>query len=65
MSVLSQQNTGMTLTSMDDMMSIVFVGDTTSDDEWFNTIIHELKHVVEHISEFYHLNSSGEEAAYL
>ena len=63
--VLSRPDSGMTLTSMSDMMSVIFVSEATSDDEWFNTLVHELKHVVEHISEFYNVSPKSEPAAYL
>lgn len=65
MSVLSQTDTGMTLTSFGDMMSFLFISQSSSDEEWFNTLLHELKHVVEHISEFYRVDPKSEPAAYL
>ena len=65
MSVLSQTDTGMTLTSFGDMMSFLFISQSSSDEEWFNTLLHELKHVVEHISEFYRVDPKREPAAYL
>ena len=65
MSVLSQTDTGMTLTSFGDMMSFLFISQSSSDEEWFNTLLHELKHVVEHICEFYRVDPKSEPAAYL
>lgn len=65
MSVLSLPDTGMTLTSFSDMMSFLFVSRSSSDEQWFDTLIHELKHVVEHISEFYRVDPKSEPAAYL
>lgn len=65
MSVLSQTNTGMTLTIPSDLMSVLFISETTSNEEWFDTLIHELKHVVEHISEYYQVDPTSEPAAYL
>lgn len=65
MSVLSQPDTGMTLTIPSDLMSVLFISEATSDEEWFNTLIHEVKHLVEHISEFYRVEPSSEQAAYL
>jgi hypothetical protein len=65
MSVLSQADTGMTLTIPSDMMSVLFISESTSDAEWFDTLIHELKHVVDHISEFYQVEPTDEAAAYL
>lgn len=65
MSVLSEPDTGMTLTIPSDKMSVLFISEATSDEEWFDTLIHELKHVVEHISDFYHVSPQSEPAAYL
>jgi len=65
MSVLSRTDTGMTLTSFGDMMSFLFISQSSSDEEWFNTLLHEVKHVVEHISEFYRVDPKSEPAAYL
>ena len=65
MSVLSKPDTGMTLTIPEELMSVLFVSEATSDEEWFDTLVHELKHVVEHISEFYQVDPRSEAAAYL
>jgi hypothetical protein len=65
MSVLSRPDSGMTLTIPSDLMSVLFISEATSDEEWFDTLIHELKHVVEHISEFYQVEPTSEVAAYL
>ena len=65
MSVLSKPDSGMTLTIPSDLMSVLFISEATSDEEWFNTLIHEVKHVTEHISEFYRVEPSSEPAAYL
>ena len=65
MSVLSLPDTGMTLTSSSDMMSFLFISRSSSDEQWFDTLIHELKHVVEHISDFYRVDPKSEPAAYL
>ena len=63
--ILSKPNTGMTTTDFDEQMSVVFISETTSDDEWLDTLFHELKHVVEHISLFYRVDPQSEPAAYL
>jgi hypothetical protein len=65
MGILSKQDTGMTYTLFPEMMSFLFIGNASSDAEWFDTLIHELKHVVEHISEFYRVEPTSEPAAYL
>ena len=63
--ILSKPNTGMTIPNFNEQMSVVFISETTSDDEWLDTLFHELKHVVEHISLFYRVNPQSEPAAYL
>lgn len=65
MGVLGKPDTGMTITSMEDMMSVMLISRATSDAEWFDSLIHEVKHVVEHISEFYRVDPKSEPAAYL
>ena len=65
MGVLSKEDTGMTLTSFKDKMSVLFISGSSSDEEWFDTLIHELRHVVDHISEYYDVGSMGEPPAYL
>ena len=60
-----QSMRGMTLTIPSDLMSVLFISEATSDEEWFDTLIHELKHVVENISEFYQVEPSSEPAAYM
>ena len=64
-SVLKQDNTGFTYTSFDDKITVIFIGHATSEDEMYNIIQHELKHAVEHISEYYDVDPKSETAAYL
>lgn len=63
--ILRKPNTGMTIPDFGNMMSVVFISKTTSDDQWLDTLLHELKHVVEHISIFYRVDPRSEESAYL
>ena len=63
--ILSKPNTGMTIPNFNEQMSVVFISGATSDDEWLDTMFHELKHVVEHISLFYRVDPQSEPAAYL
>ena len=65
MGVLSKEDTGMTLTSFKEKMSVLFISGSSSDDEWFDSLVHELKHVVEHIGEYYDVDPRGEPSAYL
>lgn len=49
----------------DKRQSIVAIGKTYSGDNFFNTIIHEAKHVQSHICKYYNVKEDGEKAAYL
>lgn len=62
---LSQPNSGYTLTDYDGRYSLVFIGRATSPEQMYDSIDHEKKHVVEHISSYYGIDPKSEEAAYL
>lgn len=63
--VLSRRNCGYTFTDVDGGYTLMFASETDSPEEMFDTLVHELKHIVEHISSHYGLNPKSEEAAYL
>ena len=63
--VLSRKNNGYTFTSPEGQFTLLFASETTSADEMFDTITHEIKHAVEHISSYYDVDPKSEEAAYL
>ena len=56
---------GFTKTDYDKRLSIVGIGRTYSVENFFNTIIHEAKHVQSHICKYYNVREDGEQAAYL
>lgn len=62
---LSKLNTGYTFTNYDKRMSVVVISHATSAEQLFDTYDHELKHLVEHISNYFGVNPKSEEAAYL
>ena len=62
---LSQPNKGYTFTDYNERFTLMFVSRTTSVDEMFDSILHEIKHIVEHVSTYYDLNPKEELAAYL
>ena len=62
---LSQPNTGYTYTNYDGHYTLMFVSRATSGAQMYDTIDHEKKHVVEHISDYYGVDPKSEEAAYL
>lgn len=64
-SMLNEKNSGFTLTNSDYHTSIVCISSTTSNEQFINTIVHESKHVQSHICEYYNIDESGEQAAYL
>ena len=63
--VLSRRNCGYSFSDMDRQFTLMFASETDSPEEMFDTLVHELKHIVEHISSHYGLNPKSEEAAYL
>lgn len=63
--VLSMWNKGFTYTNFIDHLTIVCVSKTTSAEQLYDSVQHELKHVVEHLSEYYGIDPKGETAAYL
>lgn len=63
--IMYSKNSGFTFTNFKKMTSIVGISKTTDLSQWFNTLVHELKHVQSHICEYYNISERGEEAAYL
>lgn len=58
-------NTGVTISNPDLRMSLVLIGGASSPEQWWDTVVHELKHVQSHISACYNVDGDSEEAAYL
>lgn len=64
--LLYHKNTGMCITNMDLRMSLVFVGEATSQDQWWDTMAHEiLDHAKVAILDYYHVPLRGEDSAWL
>lgn len=63
--ILNSINSGVTFTNFRFKTFIVVISDATNREQWFNTLVHELKHVQSHICEYYNISESGEQAAYL
>lgn len=63
--ILSEPNTGMTLSRDDIKMSLVFVSDATSLSQFLNSLTHELFHVETAIIDYYGTSYETENAAYL
>lgn len=63
--VIMQPNTGFTFSNTDLRMSVMCIGDATSDEQWWDTLVHEIKHVQSHVCSYYDVPEKGEEASYL
>lgn len=63
--MLNLYNSGYCYTNFNDKTSIIIVNRTTSREETFNTIVHEINHLSSHIEEYYKIDPHGEEACYL
>lgn len=63
--ILSELNTGMTISNSDIRMSVMFISDATTENEWWNTLSHELYHVNNAVADYYGEELDGEPPAYL
>ena len=63
--LLTRLNKGYTFTNYREKMSVIVLGHATSPEQMFDSYDHELKHVVEHISNYYDVDPKSERAAYL
>ena len=64
--LLYQKNKGLCITNMELAMSLVFIGEATSEDQWWDTIAHEiLDHAKIAILDFYHVPLRSEDSAWL
>ena len=62
---LGKKNTGFTYTDFNKRKSVVGISETTSQEQFLNTIVHEAKHVQSHICKYYKVDEDSEKAAYL
>ena len=62
---LGKRDTGFTHTDFDKKKSIVGISLSTSEEQFFNTLVHEIKHVQSHICMYYNVEEDSEAAAYL
>ena len=63
--ILSDPNTGMTVSLPKLKMSVVFISRATSREQWVDTIMHEADHLQASILDYYGIRQGSEEAAYL
>lgn len=62
---LGQLDTGFTYTDYNKRRSIVGISQTSSQEQFLNTIVHEAKHIQSHICSYYDVAEDSEDAAYL
>lgn len=62
---LSSYNSGMAISNDKLRMSVVFIGKSTSESQFLNTLVHEIKHVTDAIIDYYGEEQTGESAAHL
>ena len=63
--VLSGINTGLTFSSQNLRMSVMCIGEATDDEQWWDTLDHEIDHLQGAILRYYGVEHDTEEAAYL
>ena len=63
--IASMNNKGATYSSGYHRKSVVMIGRASSWDQLFDTVLHEVKHVVDDIVLWYRINNHGEPPAYL
>lgn len=63
--VVTKINTGFCYTNDTFKATLICVAETDSDEEFVNTVVHEVKHMQSHICSYYGISEKGEEAAYL
>lgn len=62
--VLSHPNTGLCISNDGINMSVIFISNATSESEWWDTALHELRHAAQAILDYYKADF-GEDDAYL
>lgn len=63
--VVSKFNSGFCYTDYYTRATLICLSVMTSKYEFFNTVVHELKHYQTHVCEYYNIAENSEEAAYL
>lgn len=58
-------NRGYTFSDLDKRTSVIVIGKAESASQMFDSIVHEMKHLAEHIGEYYGIDPREEQSAYL
>lgn len=61
----NKKNTGLCYSNYREKASVVVISKTTCSAEFFDSFLHEMNHLQSHISNVYHLDPLGEDAAYM
>lgn len=56
--MISDDNPNQAFTYSNGRRSCIWIGKTTSSEEFINSMIHELRHLVDHIAEYYSLGNN-------
>ena len=62
--LFGQENAGLCVTNMALRMSLIFIGDADSAEQWWDTLSHELYHAQQAIIEYYGVLPDSEKAAW-
>ena len=62
--LLFHKNTGMCISRDDVRMSLIYIGNATSEEQWWDTVSHELFHAQQAILEYYDVPNDTEDAAW-
>lgn len=63
--VIMRPNSGFTFSNPDLRMSVMCIGGATSTEQWWDSLVHEIKHAQSHICAYYDVDCNSEEASYL
>lgn len=63
--VIIGTNKGFTYSNTDLRMSVICVSHASSREQWWDTLVHEIHHIVNTIINYYGVDYESEEAAYL
>jgi len=62
--ILSAPNTGMAVSNGDIRMTAIYIANSTSNAQFWSTVVHELKHAADAIIDYYGEPLDGESSAY-
>ncbi|MCR5270542.1 MAG: hypothetical protein K6D91_05945 [Prevotella sp.] len=62
--LLYKENTGMCVSRDDIRMSLIFVGNGTSKEQYWDTVVHELYHAASSIIDYYGISDNEEDFAW-